>query len=86
MDLKTNEYAFEEHQFEEADEDDEPEAKRKIKINTPINTAGLLNKIKANLYKAHEKYYEIIEKEALIAVLLDPHKKKWNDQKELAKN
>jgi len=36
-----------------------------------------LNKInKANLYKALEKYYEVIEKEALIAALLDPRKKK----------
>ena len=76
LDLETNDDAFEEHQFEEADEDDEPGARRKIKINTSINTFGLLDNIKANLYKALEKYYEIIEKEALIAALLDPRKKK----------
>ena len=46
LDLETNDDAFENHQFEEVDEDDEPEARRKIKINTPINTTGLLNKIK----------------------------------------
>jgi hAT family C-terminal dimerisation region len=89
LDLETNNHAFEEHQFEEADEDDEPEARRKIKINTPVNTNGLLDKIKANLYKALEIYYEVIEKEALIAVLLDPRQKKMkfadNDQKEIAK-
>ena len=76
LDLETNDDAFEEHQFEEIDEDDEPEARRKIKINTPVNTTGLLDKIKANLYKVLEKYYEVIEKEALIAALLDPRKKK----------
>src|SRR3954469_10107452 len=73
---ETNDHAFEEHQFEEADEDDEPEARRKIKINNPTNTTGLLNNTKANLYKALEKYYKVIEKEALIAALLDPRKKK----------
>ena len=75
LDLETNDHAFEEHQFEEADEDDESGARRKIKINTPINTTGLLDNIKANLYKALEKYYEVIEKEALIATLLNLHKK-----------
>ena len=90
LDLETNDDAFEEHQFEEADEDDEPGARRKIKINTSINTFGLLDNIKANLYKALEEYYEVIEKEALVAALLDPRKKKMrfanNDQKELAKS
>ncbi|GBC12604.1 zinc finger BED domain-containing protein 1-like [Rhizophagus irregularis DAOM 181602=DAOM 197198] len=89
MNLETNDDAFEEHQFEEVDEDDEPGARRKIQINTPVNTSNLLDKIKANLYKALENYYEVIEKEALIAALLDPRKKKMkfatNDQKELAK-
>ena len=90
LDLKTNDNAFEEHLFEEDDEEDEPQAKRKIKINTPVVTSGLLDRIKADLYNALEKYYEVIEKEALIAALLDPRKKKMkfakNDQKELAKN
>ncbi|PKY46940.1 hypothetical protein RhiirA4_521324 [Rhizophagus irregularis] len=89
LDLETNNHAFEEHQFEEADEDDEPGARRKIKINTPVNTTGLLDNIKANLYKALEKYYEVIEKEALISSLLDPRQKKLkfadNDQKEIAR-
>ncbi|PKK60645.1 hypothetical protein RhiirC2_793030 [Rhizophagus irregularis] len=89
LDLETNDDAFENHQFEEVDEDDEPDARRKIKINTPINTFGLLDNIKSNLYKALENYFEVIEKEALIAALLDPRKKKTmfasNDQKELAK-
>jgi hypothetical protein len=48
-----------------------------------------LNKIKANLYKAFENCYELIEKKALIAALLDSRKKKMifatNDQNELAK-
>ncbi|CAB5216281.1 unnamed protein product [Rhizophagus irregularis] len=61
-DLDTNDNAFEEHQFEEDDEDDEPGARRKIKINTLVNTSGLVNNIKVNLYKALEKYYEVIEK------------------------
>jgi hypothetical protein len=59
LDLKTDDHAFEEHQFEE-DEEDEPEARQKIKINIPINTintTGLLDNTKANLYKALEKYY-----------------------------
>ncbi|EXX55558.1 hypothetical protein RirG_224410 [Rhizophagus irregularis DAOM 197198w] len=89
MNLETNDDAFEEHQFEEVDEDDEPGARRKIQINTPVNTFNLLDKIKANLYKALENYYEVIEKEALIVALLNPRKKKMkfatNDQKELAK-
>ncbi|GES83504.1 zinc finger BED domain-containing protein 4-like [Rhizophagus clarus] len=90
LDLETNDDAFEDHQFEEVDEDDEPEARRKIKINTPVNTSDLLNNIKVNLYKALEKYYEIIEKEALVATLLDPRKKKMKfadeNEKEFAKN
>ncbi|GES81124.1 zinc finger BED domain-containing protein 4-like [Rhizophagus clarus] len=90
LDLETNDDAFEDHQFEEVDKDDEPEARRKIKINTPVNTSGLLNNIKVNLYKALEKYYEIIEKEALVATLLDPCKKKMKfadeNEKEFAKN
>jgi hAT family protein len=89
LNLETDDHAFEEHQFEDADEDDEPEARRKIKINIPTNTTGILDNTKANLYKALEKYYEVIEKEALIAALLDPRKKKLkfasNDEKELAK-
>ncbi|CAB5385405.1 unnamed protein product [Rhizophagus irregularis] len=89
LDLETNDDAFENHQFEEVDEDDEPDARRKIKINTPINTFKLLDNIKSNLYKALENYFEVIEKEALIAALLDPRKKKTmfanNDRKELAK-
>ena len=48
-----------------------------------------MDNIKANLYKALEKYYEIIEKEALIAALLDPCKKKMKfadeNEKEFAK-
>ncbi|GET01513.1 zinc finger BED domain-containing protein 1-like [Rhizophagus clarus] len=90
LDLETNDDAFEDHQFEEVDEDDEPEARQKIKINTPVNTSNLLNNIKVNLYKALEKYYEIIEKEALVATLLDPRKKKMKfadeNKKEFAKN
>ena len=39
LDLKTNDNAFEEHLFEEDDEEDEPQAKRKIKINTPVVTS-----------------------------------------------
>ncbi|RGB23335.1 hypothetical protein C1646_677191 [Rhizophagus diaphanus] len=89
LDLETNNYAFEEYQLEEADEDDEPGIRRKIKINTPVNTRGLLDNIKANLYKALEKYYKVIEKEALISSLLDPRQKKLkfadNDQKEIAR-
>ncbi|POG69326.1 hypothetical protein GLOIN_2v1777143 [Rhizophagus irregularis DAOM 181602=DAOM 197198] len=86
LDLETNDDVFENHQFEEVDEDDEPDASRKIKINTPTNTFGLLDGIKSNLYKALENYFEVIEKEALIAALLDPRKKKTafanNEQKE----
>jgi len=55
LDLETNEDTFKNHQFEEADEDVEPEARRKIKINTPINTFGPLDSIKSDLYKALEK-------------------------------
>ncbi|GBC42762.2 zinc finger BED domain-containing protein 1-like [Rhizophagus irregularis DAOM 181602=DAOM 197198] len=80
LDLETNDDAFENHQFEEVDEDDEPDARRKIKINTPTNTFGLLDDIKSNLYKALENYFEVIEKEALIAALLDPRKKKQHLQ------
>ncbi|CAB4484562.1 unnamed protein product [Rhizophagus irregularis] len=78
-DLDTNDNAFEEHQFEEDDEDDEPGARRKIKINTLVNTSGLVNNIKVNLYKALEKYYEVIEKEALVATLLARFITKKND-------
>ena len=77
LDLETNDDAFENHQFEEVDKDDEPEARRKIKINTPTNTFGLLDSIKSNLHKALEKYYEVIEKEAFIATLLDSRKKNY---------
>jgi hypothetical protein len=48
-----------------------------------------LNSVKANLYNALEKYYEVIKEEALIVALLDPRKKKMkfanNNQKESAK-
>ncbi|RIA87308.1 hypothetical protein C1645_827979 [Glomus cerebriforme] len=75
-DLNTNDNAFEEHQFEEDDEDDESEARQKIKINIPVNIFGLLNNVKANLYKALKKYYKVIEKKALITALLDSYRKK----------
>ncbi|RIA81940.1 hypothetical protein C1645_836156 [Glomus cerebriforme] len=44
LDLETNDNAFEEYQFEEIDEDYEPEVRRKIQINTPVNTSGLIDK------------------------------------------
>ncbi|EXX53180.1 hypothetical protein RirG_246390 [Rhizophagus irregularis DAOM 197198w] len=87
--LEGTKYATMSYMYPEADEDDESGARRKIKINTPVNTTGLLDNIKANLYKALEKYYEVIEKEALILSLLDPRQKKLkfadNDQKEIAR-
>ncbi|GBB96872.1 hypothetical protein RclHR1_02860005 [Rhizophagus clarus] len=36
LDLETNNHVFEEHQFEKADEEDEPEVRRKFKINIPV--------------------------------------------------
>ncbi|GES72511.1 zinc finger BED domain-containing protein 1-like [Rhizophagus clarus] len=88
--LKGTKYATMNYIYPEVDEDDEPEVRQKIKINTPVNISGLLNNIKVNLYKALEKYYEIIEKEALFAILLDPRKKKIKfadeNEKEFAKN
>uniref|UniRef100_U9UTK3 Uncharacterized protein n=1 Tax=Rhizophagus irregularis (strain DAOM 181602 / DAOM 197198 / MUCL 43194) TaxID=747089 RepID=U9UTK3_RHIID len=61
-DLETNDDAFENHQFEEVDENDEPDARRKIKINTLINTFRLLDNIKSNLHKALENYFEELAK------------------------
>lgn len=80
MDLETNNHAFEEHQFEEADEGDEPGARQKIKINTPVNTTGLLDNIKANLYKALEIYYEWSNWKRSIDCIITRSmpKKKWN--------
>ncbi|GBB92151.1 hypothetical protein RclHR1_19700009 [Rhizophagus clarus] len=90
LDLKTNDDAFEDHQFKKVNENDKPEAKQKIKINIPVNTSGLLNNIKVNLYKALEKYYEIIEKEVLVITLLNLCKKKMKfvdeNKKKFAKN
>ncbi|EXX62172.1 hypothetical protein RirG_164270 [Rhizophagus irregularis DAOM 197198w] len=62
LDLETNDDAFENHQFEEVDENDEPDARRKIKINTLINTFRLLDNIKSNLHKALENYFEELAK------------------------
>ena len=76
LDLETNDDAFENYQFEEVNENDELEARQKIKINTPTNTFRLLNSIKSNLHKALEKYYKVIKKEAFIVILLDLRKKK----------
>ncbi|PKY51066.1 hypothetical protein RhiirA4_531967 [Rhizophagus irregularis] len=72
INFDNNDNAFEEHLFEEPEEEDESHAKRKIRINTPVDTKELINKVKKNLYQALEKYYEVVNTEALVASLLDP--------------
>ncbi|CAG8801208.1 27203_t:CDS:2, partial [Racocetra persica] len=53
--------AFDDLQFEDEKENDEPKAKQRIKINNLVNTIGLINAIKGKLYHAINVYYEDLE-------------------------
>ncbi|CAG8679845.1 28615_t:CDS:2, partial [Racocetra persica] len=73
--LKNDEFedAFDELQFEDLKKDDEPKAKQKIKINNPVNTIRLIDAIKSKLYYMINVYYEDLELDGLVTLLLDPH-------------
>ncbi|CAB5382472.1 unnamed protein product [Rhizophagus irregularis] len=64
--------------FDEALEIDEnqSESQEKININVPVNTYGLFDLIKKNLYIALIHYFNPTSPEALLAALLDPRFKK----------
>lgn len=60
INFDNNDNAFEEHLFEEPEEEDESHAKRKIRINTPVDTKELINKVKKNLYQALENIMKLL--------------------------
>ncbi|CAG8534469.1 12925_t:CDS:2 [Racocetra fulgida] len=72
LDQDEFEDAFDKLQIEDDEEDDEPKVKR-IKINNPVNTSGLIDVIKDKLYHAINIYYEDLELDGLVASLLDLH-------------
>ncbi|CAG8586991.1 20005_t:CDS:2, partial [Racocetra persica] len=65
--------AFDDLQFEDEEEDDEPKAKQRIKINNPVNTIGLIDAIKDKFYYAINVYYKDLELDGLVASFLDPY-------------
>ncbi|CAG8509419.1 11008_t:CDS:2, partial [Racocetra fulgida] len=64
--------AFKERQIEDDIKENESKAKRKIKINNPINTFGLIDTIKSKLYRVLNYYYNDLKLDGLVASLLDP--------------
>lgn len=56
--------------------EDQSESQEKININAPVNTYGLFDLIKKNLYKALIHYFNPTSSGALLAALLDPRFKK----------
>ena len=63
--------AFDEAPELERDEE-QSQSQEKININMPVETCGLFNLIKKNLYKALIYYFNPTSSEALLAALLDP--------------
>lgn len=88
VDLESPDNAFDEHNFEDAVEESEPGATRKIKISNPVNTYGLVNSVRSDLYNALQFYFPIISEEGFLAAILDPRWKNLsfstNEQHELA--
>ena len=60
----------------ENDEEEEESLNRNIKINEPVNTFGLLDKVKSRLYTNIKKYYPTLTTENLIPFIFDPRLKK----------
>src|SRR5205823_13464389 len=71
QDSDEKENAFESNDVEEG-QDSTPNSK----VNEPVNTFGLLDKIKSSLYKNIKKYYLTLTTESLITSILDPRFKK----------
>lgn len=71
-------------------DENQSELQEKININVPVNTYGLFDLIKKNLYKALIHYFNPTSPEALLAALLDPRFKKLRfaiqEQKKDAEN
>ena len=67
--------AFDEALELERDEH-QSQSKEKINVNVPVETYGLFDLIKKNLYKALIHYFNPTSSEALFAALLDPRFKK----------
>jgi hAT family C-terminal dimerisation region len=58
------------------DEDDDQTNSRRLKLKNPVNTRGLLNKIKSAFYISINHYWKNLTKpDALLASLLDPRMK-----------
>ena len=49
--------------------------KRKISIKNPLNTAGILNNVKANIYYSIIFYWDVPNDSGYLALLLDPRYK-----------
>lgn len=67
---ETDDEAFENDNIEEE------QGSSNSKIDEPINTFGLLDKVKSRLYKNIKKYYPTLTTESLISSILDPRFKK----------
>ncbi|GBC50995.2 zinc finger BED domain-containing protein RICESLEEPER 2-like [Rhizophagus irregularis DAOM 181602=DAOM 197198] len=77
-DLANNQDSDEEEDdaFENNDAEEGQDSTQNSKINEPINTFGLLDKVKSKLYKNIKKYYPTLFTESLIPSILDPRFKK----------
>src|SRR5204862_292112 len=65
--------------FEEEEEGEQaeniPNASRRLNLDVPFVTTGMLEKVKLNLYNAMELYWNEEKEEVLILALLDPRVK-----------
>ena len=74
MNFQDEEIAFDD--IIDEDDDQVTANSRKLKLKNPINTRGMLNKIKSALYISINHYWENLTKpDALLASLLDPRMK-----------
>ncbi|PKB94791.1 hypothetical protein RhiirA5_438031, partial [Rhizophagus irregularis] len=56
--------------------------RNKIDLNQPLNTKGMLNKVKQSLYDAMCYYWRFLPEDYLLSTILDPRIKHMQDKKE----
>src|SRR5262249_9072724 len=75
INLRNHENIFDDQISIEDDEEEKPNptAIKKLRINNPANTEGLVKKIKLTLYAAMKHYWsDLVTPEVLLPSLLDP--------------
>ncbi|CAG8703216.1 14424_t:CDS:2, partial [Cetraspora pellucida] len=69
-------YNIEDHDaFDDYEEEESQNEQSRIKLNKPVNTTGLLEKVKHNLYKKLCYYYPNLTPQESVSALLDPRLK-----------